>query len=177
MKSKMEDARRDEYVETATGNKISRSSVLCGTQNIRIQGRSTVETGAVLRGDLAAVKLGKYCLVSSRCVLRPACKIVKHEAMVHFPMVVGDHVFIGEGSVVEATVIGSKVVVGRNCVIGKRCVVKDCVWIKDGTVLAPDTVVAPFSVYEGLPGKLVEELPPSAPDMIQNFIISRLHSD
>ena len=34
-----------------------------------------------------------------------------------FPLHVGDHVFIGENTVVNAAVVGSYVYIGKNCVI------------------------------------------------------------
>lgn len=37
--------------------------------------------------------------------------------MAFFPLHIGDHVFIGEGSIVNAAVVGSYVYIGKNCVI------------------------------------------------------------
>ena len=35
----------------------------------------------------------------------------------YYPMKLGDHVFVGEGAVIEAAVIGSYVHIGKDCVI------------------------------------------------------------
>lgn len=35
----------------------------------------------------------------------------------HYPVKIGDHVHIGEGSVVEAAQIGNCVTIGKNCII------------------------------------------------------------
>ena len=77
-------------------------------------------------------------------------------------MKIGDHVFIGEGSVVEAAMVGSYVKIGRGCVVGKFAIIKDCVRIEDGCVIAAGTVVPSFSVVRGRPGGVVEELPETA---------------
>jgi dynactin 5 len=69
-------------------------------------------------------------------------------------MKIGDHVTIGEGSIVEAATIGSFVHIGKNCVIGRFAIIKDCCRIEDNTVIPPNTVVPSFSIYEGSPGKL-----------------------
>lgn len=71
------------------------------------------------------------------------------------PMTLGDHVVIGEGSVVRASSIASCVVVGRNCVLGERCIVKECVEIADGSVVASDQVLVAFSRWEGSPAHRV----------------------
>ena len=35
----------------------------------------------------------------------------------YYPMKIGDHVTIGEGSIIEAATIGSYVTIGKNCII------------------------------------------------------------
>lgn len=82
-------------------------------------------------------------------------------------MKIGDHVHIGEGTVVEAASIGSFVMIGKNCVIGRFAIIKDCVNIEDGTIIAPNTVIPSFSVYAGSPGALVEELPESIQELYE----------
>ena len=89
--------------------------------------------------------------------------------MAFFPLQIGDHVFIGEGSVVNAAVINSYVYVGKNVVIGRRCVLKDCCMIEDGAIVPPETVVPAFTRYGGSPAARVGELPECAQDIMVDF--------
>lgn len=58
----------------ASGNKVSRQTVLCGSQNIVLHGKVIVQSDAIIRGDLANVRSGRYCIISKRAVLRPPFK-------------------------------------------------------------------------------------------------------
>ncbi|XP_068219758.1 dynactin subunit 5 isoform X2 [Palaemon carinicauda] len=92
-----------------------------------------------------------------------------------FPLHIGDHVYIGEGSIVNAAVIGSYVYIGKNCVIGRRCVLKDCCMIADNTVLPPETVVPPFARYSDSPARHTGDLPESTQDLMTDFTKSCYH--
>ena len=133
-----------EYIETASGNRVSRQSVLCGSQNIILNGKNIVQSEAIIRGDLANVRVGRHCVISSKAVIRPPFKKFS-KGVAFFPLQIGDHVYIGEGSVINAAVVNSYVYIGKNCVIGRRCTIRDCVYIEDGTILPPETVVPAFS--------------------------------
>ncbi|KAG6926210.1 dynactin subunit 5, partial [Chelydra serpentina] len=149
---------KSEYIETASGNKVSRQSVLCGSQNIVLNGKTIVMNDCIIRGDLANVRVGRHCVVKSRSVIRPPFKKFS-KGVAFFPLHIGDHVFIEEDCVVNAAQIGSYVHIGKNCVIGRRCVLKDCCKILANTVLPPETVVPPFTVFSGCPGLFSGELP------------------
>jgi len=56
---------RSNFIETQSGNKISRDTVLCGSQNIVLQGKTIVESKCIIRGDLANVRVGRLSLVFS----------------------------------------------------------------------------------------------------------------
>uniref|UniRef100_A0A8C2S9E6 Dynactin subunit 5 n=1 Tax=Capra hircus TaxID=9925 RepID=A0A8C2S9E6_CAPHI len=107
---------KSEYIETASGNKVSRQSVLCGSQNIVLNGKTIVMNDCIIRGDLANVRVGRHCVVKSRSVIRPPFKKFS-KGVAFFPLHIGDHVFIEEDCVVNAAQIGSYVHVGKNCVI------------------------------------------------------------
>eukprot|EP00051_Salpingoeca_urceolata_P011468 m.142212 g.142212 ORF g.142212 m.142212 type:complete len:188 (+) comp17134_c1_seq1:230-793(+) len=155
------------YIETQSGNKVSRESVLCGSQNIVLAGKTIIMSKCIIRGDLANVRVGKHCVMKSGSVIRPPWKQFpnKTPSFAFWPMNIGDFVTIEEGSVVSSAQIGSYVHIGKNCIIGRRCVIKDCVKIADGTVLPADSVIPPFCSVAGSPGKIVDELPECTRDI------------
>lgn len=82
------------YIQTDTGNLVSRSCVICGSSNIVLGGKSILQPGCILRGDLrragagataaggreaatVAIAMGKYCNVGEGTVLRPCYKTYK----------------------------------------------------------------------------------------------------
>ncbi|XP_075220077.1 dynactin 5, p25 subunit [Lycorma delicatula] len=159
---------KSEYVETASGNKVSRQTVLCGSQNIVLNGKVIVQSDAIIRGDLANVRTGRYCIISKNSVIRPPFKKFS-KGVAFFPLHMGDHVFVGENSVINAAAVGSYVYIGNNVVIGRRCILKDCCRIADNTILPPETVVPPFTMYSGSPGLCVDELPEVTQDIMVDF--------
>lgn len=62
------------YELQASGNKVSRQTVLCGSQNIVLSGKVIVQSDAIIRGDLANVRAGRYCIISKHAVIRPPFK-------------------------------------------------------------------------------------------------------
>jgi len=96
----------------------------------------------IVRGDLANVRIGCHCNVcrSIGLVVRLPFKRKCSKGVSFFPLHVGDHVVIEEGTVVNAAQVGSCVHIGKNGAIGRRPVLKDCCAIADNTVLPPKTV-------------------------------------
>ena len=160
------------YITTSSGNTVSRNSVLCGTQNIHLHGKTIISDNTVIRGDLSYIRIGRYCIFGQGAVIRPPSK--RFTKGFHFiPMNLGNYVSIGANSVVEAAQIGSYVMIGENCVISPLCIIRDCSEIVDGSVLAPGTVVPPFSRYGGIPAKFLCELPGCASDMIKEHLVEQ----
>ena len=70
----------------------------------------------IIRGDLGKVCIGRHCVISSKAVIRPPFKKFS-KGVAFFPLQIGDHVFIGEGSIVNAAVVSSYVYIGKNVII------------------------------------------------------------
>ncbi|KAJ2613370.1 hypothetical protein H4S08_002257 [Coemansia sp. RSA 1365] len=166
---------KSEFIETDTGNKVSRLSLISGSQNIVLGGKTIVHSKCTIRGDLrragpshqAAVLIGRFCSLGEASVLRPPYKTYKG-VFSYYPLKIGDHVDIGENSVVEAASIGSHVRIGKNCIIGRFAIIKDCCLIEDNAVVAPNSVIPSFSVVAGgPPAKIVAQLPESTQDVFE----------
>jgi dynactin-5 len=95
---------------TSKGHKVSRSCILYGTQNIVLSEHTILMAGCIVRGDLACVRMGRYCVVQDRTVIRPSYKQFS-KGFTYFPylnpffrrlqfitstfrMNIGEHVFI-----------------------------------------------------------------------------------
>ncbi|KAJ4419279.1 hypothetical protein N0V82_005082 [Gnomoniopsis sp. IMI 355080] len=168
-------APRGEYIETDTGNKVARKATLVGTQNIMLGGKTVIMQDAMIRGDLArtaisssssgsapasntAVAIGRYCFLSKGCCLRPPGRMYKG-AFTYMPLRIGDHVFVGEGTVIQAATVGSHVYIGHNAVVDEFAIIKDYVRILDGTVVPPNMVIPSFTIVAGQPARVVGEIP------------------
>ncbi|KAJ1999530.1 hypothetical protein H4R26_005023 [Coemansia thaxteri] len=167
--------RKSEFIETDTGNKVSRRSLISGSQNIVLGGKTIVHSNCTIRGDLrragpthqASVLIGRFCSLGEASVLRPPYKTYKG-VFSYYPLKIGDHVEIGRNSIIEAASIGSYVRIGANCVIGRFTIIKDCCIIEDGTVVAPNSVIPSFSLLSaGPPAKISAQLPESIQDVIE----------
>lgn len=76
------------YIETASGNKVSKFSTLAGSQNIVLNGKTIVMEGCVLRGDLASLKVGKNSIIRENAILRPPFKKFA-KGVAFFPLYIG----------------------------------------------------------------------------------------
>jgi len=110
-----------------------------------------------------AIAIGRYCFLERGVILRPAARVYKGLKILcsqpltsrvyqYLPMKLGDHIYIGNQTIVEAAQIGSYVSIGSNVQIGKFAIIKDCVRIEDDTVIPPNAVIPSFSIVSGKPG-------------------------
>lgn len=75
------------------------------------------------------------------------------------PLRLGDHVFVGPGTVVQAAQIGNHVHIGGKVVIGEFAIIKDYVKVLDGSVVPPNMVIPSFSIVAGQPARIIGEIP------------------
>eukprot|EP00043_Microstomoeca_roanoka_P017362 m.180978 g.180978 ORF g.180978 m.180978 type:complete len:258 (+) comp16624_c0_seq5:91-864(+) len=149
------------YIITHAGNKVHRQSVLGGSQNIILRGKTIVREDCVFRGDLGKIKVGKNCVFDRGVVVHPAYKVFPEKApsFRFLPLEIGEFVTIGERSVISAARIGSYTSIGKNCIVGRRCILSERCCIEDNTVLPPDTMVPPYAIFAGSPGRQVGTMP------------------
>ncbi|KAF2721980.1 trimeric LpxA-like protein [Polychaeton citri CBS 116435] len=162
---------KSEYVETESGNKISRRSHIEGKANIVLGGKTVIMAGVHMRADLhrkseeegkersptTAITIGRATVIATNCTIRPPMR-VRSGQMTFYPLRVGDNVFIGPGTHVSAISISSHVHIGADCVLSPFCVVKEFCKIMPGTVVPPHMVIPPGSIVEGRPARIIGEV-------------------
>lgn len=83
----------------------------------------------------------------------------EHRVFTFMPLRLGDHVFVGPGTVVQAAQIGNHVHIGGKVVIGEFAIIKDYVKVLDGSVVPPNMVIPSFSIVAGQPARIIGEIP------------------
>jgi dynactin-5 len=159
-----------------TGNKIARKAGLVGTQNIMLGGKTVIQPEVMIRGDLVrtapsssssgsavptsttSVAIGRYCFLARGALLRPPARMHKG-VFTYMPLRLGDHVFVGQGSVVQAATVGSHVHIGKGCTINEFAIIRDYVKVLDGTIVPSGMVIPSFSIVAGQPARVVGEIP------------------
>ncbi|KAB2578425.1 Dynactin subunit 5 [Lasiodiplodia hormozganensis] len=177
-------APKGEYIETDSGNKVSRKAHISGTANITLGGKTVIMADVHLRGDLHrlktshtssdatgeggkssssssssanAISIGRCTVIGAGCVIKPPSRISRGQ-LSYYPMKIGDNVFVGAGSHISAASISSHVHVGEGCILEPFCIVRDNVKILPRSVVPANMVIPSNSIAGGRPARVVGEL-------------------
>lgn len=115
---------------------VSRESTLVG--NVRVESNASVWPGAVLRGDVSPVHIGKGTHVTENVAVHAST--------------IGKEGMVGLGSVVNDSEVGDNTLVGLNATINEATVGDHCV-VATGAVIQQGTEVPPRSFVYGTPAK------------------------
>jgi carbonic anhydrase/acetyltransferase-like protein (isoleucine patch superfamily) len=116
---------------------------------VEIAEGASVWPGAVLRGDMGPIKIGRNSSVQDNCV----CHATRGLSIT----VIGENVSVGHGAILH----GCKV--SDNCVIGMNSVVMDNAEVGEWSIVAAGAVITqgkkfpPKSVIAGVPAKVLKE--------------------
>ncbi|OQO06646.1 hypothetical protein B0A48_08433 [Cryoendolithus antarcticus] len=166
---------KTEYIETETGNRISRKARIEGKPHIQLGGKSMIMAGVILRGDLhrkpdpsgdderkdktviTAISIGRGCVISTGCVLRPPSRISKDQ-ITFFPIRISDNVFIGPDTHISAGTIGANCHIGAGCVLSPFSYIRENCKILPGTVVPHSMTVPPGCVVGGRPARILGDV-------------------
>jgi len=121
---------------------IAPGAIVAG--DVEIGAGSSIWFNAVLRGDVAPIRIGEGTNVQDGAVLH-----VDPET----PCIVGDDVTIGHGAIVHGTVVGNGVTIGMGSVVLSRSWIGERAVIAAGAVVSEGTQVAPGALMMGVPAK------------------------
>ncbi|KAF1359675.1 trimeric LpxA-like protein [Lizonia empirigonia] len=166
-------APKGEYIETDSGNKVSRRAAITGTANITLGGKTVIMADVQLRGDLhptrsapsqsgrettpISINIGRCTVISTGSVIKPPARISRGQVH-YYPMKIGDNVFVGPNSTISAISISSHVHIGANVIIQPFAIIKENVKILPHTVVPTNMVIASGSVVGGQPARVIGEV-------------------
>ncbi len=125
---------------------IAPTAVIIG--DVEIAEGVSVWDGAVLRGDVSYIKIGKNTNIQDNAVVH-----VDYNE----PTVIGENVTVGHMAVVHAAKVGNNVIVGIHAVVLNGVEIGDGSVIGAGAVVTPGTRIPPKSLVLGIPGKIVRQ--------------------
>ncbi len=126
----------------AAGVYLAPGAVIIG--DVEIGEDSSVWFNAVIRGDVAPIRIGKGSNVQDNAVLHLDTGT---------PCIVGDEVTIGHAAIVHGTTVGDGVTIGMGAVVLSRSRIGAEAIVAAGALVAEDAVVVAGSLVMGVPAR------------------------
>lgn len=104
--------------------------------------------GAVLRGDVGAIKIGDRVNIQDNAVL--------HATYNQSECIIGNDVSIGHGANVHGCIIGNNVIIGMGAIVMDNTIVPDGTIIAAGAVVPGGQKLTP-GIWAGIPARLIKE--------------------
>jgi carbonic anhydrase/acetyltransferase-like protein (isoleucine patch superfamily) len=119
--------------------------------DVEIGEGSSVWYNAVIRGDVAPIRIGARSNVQDGAVLHVDTGT---------PCVIGDEVTIGHNAIVHASTVGDGVTVGMGAVVLSRSTIGEEAFVAAGALVAEDSVVPSGALVMGVPARARRQLSP-----------------
>lgn len=140
--------RLDDQTPTVAGSAwVAPNATLIGT--VHVGEDASVWYGAVLRGDMQPIRVGRRSNIQDCCVLH---------ADPGFPVTVGQGVSVGHGAVLHGCTVEDHVLVGMGATILNGARIGAGSLIAAGALVLEGAVVPPGSLVAGVPGKVRRQL-------------------
>jgi carbonic anhydrase/acetyltransferase-like protein (isoleucine patch superfamily) len=125
---------------------IHKTAVIIG--NVEIEDMVSIWPGAVLRGDVEKIKIGKKSNIQDLCVFHPNR---------NKPVILGENVTVGHSALVHGSVVGNNTLIAMNATVIDSQIGENCL-IGAGCVITPNSVIPPGSLVLGVPFKIIRQL-------------------
>ena len=133
---------------------VDEAAVVIGKVNLADE--VSIWCGAVVRGDVNTIQIGKRSNVQDGSVLHVTGGSANHPA--GSPLIIGEDVTIGHHVTLHGCTIGNRVLVGMGAIVLDDVVIEDEVIIGAGSLVPPRKRLQSGLMYMGSPAKAVREL-------------------
>jgi len=124
--------------------------------DVHIGAQSSIWPGAVVRGDIHRIRIGRETNIQDGCVLHNS-----HDGPFMpggSPLIVGDRVTVGHKAVLHGCKIGDGCLVGMGTVVMDKVVVEAGVMIAAGSLVPPGKKLLSGFLYSGSPARQARPL-------------------
>lgn len=118
---------------------------------VRLQARSSIWYGCVVRGDQEWIDVGEESNVQDGSILH---------IDVGSPCILGKRVTLGHSAIVHGATVEDDALIGIRATVLSRCVIGQGALIAAGAVVLEGTRVPPATLWAGCPAKQIKELTP-----------------
>lgn len=133
--------------DTAAANWVAPNATVIG--DVVLGPKSSVFYGAVLRGDIARIRVGEGSNIQDNCTVHLADDL---------DAIIGDWVTVGHAAIIHACTIEDECLIGMNATILDGARVGARSLVAAGAVVTPRTVIPPGSMVVGAPAKVLRTL-------------------
>jgi carbonic anhydrase/acetyltransferase-like protein (isoleucine patch superfamily) len=124
---------------------VSETAYIVG--DVEIGEYANIWPGAVIRGDIAKITIGKNTSIEDNCVVHSATDII-----------IGDDTIVGHGAVLHCKKIGNNVLIGNNATVLDDAEIGDYCIIAAGSVVTPEKIIPAESMVVGVPAQVKGKL-------------------
>lgn len=138
------------------GRRVFIDSQACVLGDVELGEDTSIWPGAVVRGDMHRIRIGKRTSVQDGAVLH-----ITHASDYNpqgWPLIIGDDVTIGHQACLHGCRVGSEVLVGVGATLLDGVVVEDQVMIGAGSLVPPGKRLESGYLYVGSPARRKREL-------------------
>lgn len=124
--------------------------------DVKIGSDSSVWCGAVLRGDVNHIVIGRGSNIQDLSIGHVSHKTDADPQGA--PLIVGDYVTVGHSVILHGCTIGNECLIGMGSIIMDGVVIPDRVMVGAGSLISPGKVLESGKLYMGRPAKAVRDL-------------------
>jgi carbonic anhydrase/acetyltransferase-like protein (isoleucine patch superfamily) len=122
----------------------------CVIGDVVVGKNSSIWFGAVIRGDVDSIRIGKGSNIQDGSVI--------HTSRYDGPTVIGDFVTIGHKAVIHACTLANNSFVGMGAIVMDDARVEEFGFVAAGAVVPPGKIVKSYELWAGVPAKLIRKL-------------------
>ena len=135
------------------------SENVCVIGDVEIGEDSSVWFGAVVRGDVNYIRIGRRTNIQDNSVVH-----VTHETA---PTIVGDDVTVGHRVILHGCVLANRILVGMGAILMDGVEVEDDVIIGAGALVTQNKKIPSGVLVAGVPAKIIRDLKDEEVKMIR----------